>query len=65
MILKCKVSNMDSSGVRVILLDRDNAVTPPLSIAPHIGTLEVGDIVAVVFFGSLSDGLIIVGFGGS
>jgi len=65
MILKCKVSSIDSTGTRVILLDRGNAVTPPIATAAHIETLEVGDIVAVAFFGSLSDGLIIAKFGGS
>jgi hypothetical protein len=59
MILKCKVSSIDSSGTRVILLDRGNAVTPPIQTAAHVGVLEVGDIVAVVFFNNFSDGLII------
>ena len=65
MVLKCKVSSLDSSGTRVILLDRGNAVTPPIATADHVGTLEVGDIVAVAFFGNLSDGLIIAKFGGA
>lgn len=64
MIEKCKVSSIDSSGTRVILIDKDNAVTPPLSTAAHVGPLEIGDMVAVIFFNSLSDGLIIAKFGG-
>jgi len=62
-ILKGKISSIDNTGIRVILPDRDNAVTPPITKASHVGTLEVGDTVAVIFFGSLSDGLIIAKFG--
>lgn len=64
MIEKCRVSSIDSSGTRVILLDRDNKVTPPLATAAHVGILEIGDIVAAIFFDSLSDGLIFAKFGG-
>ena len=64
MILKCKVSSIDSTGTRVILLDRGNVVTPPLSTAAHVGVLMVGDMVAAIFFDNLSDGLIIAKFGG-
>lgn len=60
MILKGKVSSIEVAGIRVILVDKDNVVTPPLVKASHIGTLHPGDDVTVVLFnGSMSDGQII------
>lgn len=64
MLEKCKISSIDTVGARVILINKDNKVTPPIAIAANIGTLEVGDMVAAIFFGSLCDGLIIAKYGG-
>lgn len=60
MNLKGKVSSIEPSGVRIILVDRNNSVTVPLQVALHVGSLDVGDNVAVMFYSSnLNDGLII------
>ncbi|TZE82005.1 hypothetical protein [Calorimonas adulescens] len=63
MVLKGKVSSIESSGIRVLFPERDNDVSWPLKAASHVGTLQVGDNVAVVFFSnSMNDGLIIAKF---
>lgn len=60
MNLKGKVSSVEHEGVRVILTDRNNTVTVPLQTASHVGVLNVGDSVAVIFFtNNMTDGLII------
>lgn len=63
MVLKGKVSSIESAGVRVVFPDRENTVSPLLKIASHVGPLEVGNDVAVIFFSnSMKDGLIIAKF---
>ncbi|MFO7153933.1 MAG: hypothetical protein DIU64_003090 [Caldicoprobacter oshimai] len=62
MIQKAKVSSIAPEGVRVLLPERGNAVSAPLRIASHVGPLQVGDNVVVVFFSGLEDGLIIAKF---
>ncbi len=62
MILKGKVSIVDNINkkARILLEDRDNAVTPEIPFASNIGALEVNDWVAVAFFSAgLEDGLVI------
>lgn len=62
MIQKAKVSSIDSEGVRVLLPEKNNAVSAPLRVASHVGNLQVGDNVVVVFFSGMKDGLIIAKF---
>lgn len=60
MILKGFVSSIEEAGIRVTIKDRDNIVSPPIKAAVHVGALEVGQSVAVVFFSdNMLDGLII------
>lgn len=63
MTLKGIVSSTDINGTRVTFPDRENTVSGPLKRAQHVGSLSVGDAVAVIFFSTnLSDGLIIAKF---
>ncbi|KPU42154.1 hypothetical protein OXPF_39330 [Oxobacter pfennigii] len=63
MNLKGKVSSIEAEGVRVILIDRDNMVTPPLKKGVHIGTLAIGDDVAVMLFSeNIADAIIAAAF---
>ena len=65
MILKGNVTGVDNINrkARVTFKDRDNSVTSEITIAHHVGNLEVNDTVAVAFFtNSLADGLIIAKF---
>jgi hypothetical protein len=60
MILKGIVTGTDTLGTRVTFKDRDNNVSAPLKKSSHIGNLELGDFVAVVFFSNnMTDGIII------
>ena len=59
MILKGKISSIDA-GYRVTFPDREDVVSQVLQKAAHVGDLDVGDDVVVVFFtGQLSGGVII------
>jgi len=59
MILRGKISSIDD-GYRVTFPDREDVVSKILQKAAHVGELEVGDEVIVVFFtGQLSGGVII------
>jgi phosphotransferase system IIB component len=65
MIFKGYVSTIDNTAhrARIILKDMEDFVTPELPLAFHIGSLEVNDMVAVVFFSkSMTDGLIVAKF---
>jgi len=63
MILKGKVSSIEGSKVRVVFPDKMNSVSAPLDVAEHVGSLQTGDDVAVIFFSnSLKDGLVIAKF---
>lgn len=65
MIFKGYVSTIDNAAhrARIILKDMDDSVTSELPFALHIGSLEVNDMVAVIFFSkSMADGLIIAKF---
>lgn len=60
MTLNGRVAAVDAAKAKVTFPDRGNAVTPSLPVAAHVGVLQVGDHVAVVFFSdSMADGLII------
>lgn len=60
MILKGKVSSIEITGTRVVFPERENDVSPPLLKAAHVGVLQVGDSVVVVFFSTnMVDGVII------
>lgn len=62
MVLKGNVSTVDNINrkARVIISNMDNSVTSEVTVARHIGTLEINDLVAVIFFSdNLSDGLVI------
>lgn len=60
MILKGNVSSVESEGIRVVFPDKENTVSSPLKVAAHVGSLQVGDNVAVIFFtDNMKDGLII------
>jgi len=59
------VSTVDNAArkARVAFMDRDENVTSELPVSPHVGVLNVNDLVAVIFFSdSLSDGLVIAKF---
>lgn len=60
MIKKGFISTISGSNARVTFPDLDKSVTPSLSICPHVGALNIGDSVIVVFWNdNLSDGAII------
>jgi len=59
MVLKGKISSIDN-GYRVTFPDKEDVVSQVLDKAEHVGELEVGDEVIVVFFTwQLSGGVII------
>ncbi len=59
MILLGNVSSIES-GYRVTFPDKENIVSPPLQTASHVGTLEVGENVVVVFTSNnIASGVII------
>lgn len=63
MIVKGKVSSIELNGIRVVLPERENNVSPPLKTAHHVGELSVGNDVVVLFFSnSMVDGIIIAKF---
>lgn len=54
------VSAIQPDGRATVLLpDRDNAITAPLPVAPHVGTLTVGKTVAIALFAGLTDGIVL------
>lgn len=60
MILRGKVSSIETGGTRVTFPDKNNAVSSPLQKISSVGLLEVGNRVVVVFFSSnMKDALII------
>jgi hypothetical protein len=59
MVEKATVSSIGDGTAKVILINKDNIVTPELSVAQHVGLLAPGDIVVVTFFEGYSDGAII------
>lgn len=65
MVLKGRISTVDnySRKARVVFEDRDNGITPEITIARDIGSLNINDMVAVVVFSdNMTDGLIISRF---
>ncbi len=65
MVLKGQVStvNNETRKARIILVDRDNNITPEIPVALHVGNLEVNNMVAVaVFSDNFSDSLVIAKF---
>ncbi|WP_024831599.1 hypothetical protein [Ruminiclostridium josui] len=65
MVLKGQVStvNNENRKARIILVDRDNNITPEIPVAPHVGNLAVNDMVVVaVFSDNFSDSLVIAKF---
>lgn len=57
------VSSTYDKGVRVTFPGRENAVSNILKIAAHVGPLNVGDNVVVIFFSNnMTDGLVIAKF---
>lgn len=60
MILKGKVSSIETEGARVTFPDRNNTVSAPLTKTSSVGILEIGNDVVVVFFSdNMRDGIII------
>lgn len=60
MVYKGIVSNIEATGTRIILPDKENTVSAPLSKVSSVGELQVGNKVVVVFFSAdLSDGVIL------
>lgn len=59
MIEKAIVSSMGNGTAKVILINKDNIVSPELPLIQNVGALEVGDTVIVAFFDGYSDGAII------
>lgn len=60
MILKGKVSSIETEGTRVTFPDRNNTVSAPLAKTSSVGILEIGNDVVVVFFSdNMRDGIII------
>jgi len=61
MLLRGKVSSIESSGTRVTFPDKNNAVSAPLKKIDSVGLLEVGDNVLVAFFSNSMKDAIIIG----
>jgi len=62
MVLYGKISSIeiDNTIFKVVFPDRENVVSPAIPKADHVGTLEIGDRVAVIFSSKdLTTGLIV------
>ncbi len=65
MLLKGNVSTVDNVNkkARVTFKDLDNGVSAWLPVAPHVGNLNIEDmVVAVIFSRNMNDGLVIAKF---
>lgn len=60
MVLKGILTSFEQGKPRVVFIDKEKIVSPPLNVAAHVTGLNINDNVAVIFFSnSMVDGLII------
>lgn len=62
MIMRGKVSSIENDKYRITYPDRENLVSKPLQKASHIGSLEIGNDVIVVYPDKSNEGIIIATF---